>query len=127
MNPPDSDAPPTAPVRPRIGAHRRHLLVCTGPRCTRNGEGEALFEGLSDKLAAAGLTAGGNRVKRTRCSCFAACKGGPILAVWPDGIWYYGVTDPVMDRIVAEHLVGGVPVAEHVFHRAGEAGAEAGA
>jgi (2Fe-2S) ferredoxin len=115
-------APPTEDgmaEKPRIGPHRRQLLVCTGPRCTREGEGEALFEGLSDKLARAGLSQGDQRVKRTRCSCFAACKGGPILAVWPDGVWYYGVTDAVMDRIVAEHLVAGVPVEPHVFHRAG--------
>jgi len=108
------------PPKPRISPHKRHLLVCTGPRCTRHGESEALFLSLKDRLDAAGLSDGDERVKRTRCSCFAACKGGPILAVWPDGVWYYGVTDAVMDRIVNEHLVGGVPVAEHVFHVAGE-------
>jgi len=36
--------------KPRIGDYRRHLLVCTGPRCTQNGEGQALFDSLGDKL-----------------------------------------------------------------------------
>jgi len=104
--------------KPSLGFHRRHVLVCTGARCTQNGEGEALFQSLRDKFKAAGVDRGEQRVKRTRCACFAACKGGPILAVWPDGIWYYGVTPEVLDRIVDEHLKGNVPVEAHVFHRA---------
>ena len=59
---------------------------------------------------------------RSRAACFAACKGGPILCVQPDGTWYYGVTEAVMDRIITEHLVGGEPVREHVFHQAGVPG-----
>lgn len=104
-------------VKPQIGAYRRHLLVCTGPRCTADGQAQALFDSLGSKFKAAGLDAGDLRVKRTRAACFAACRGGPILCVQPDGTWYYGVTDAVMDRIVDEHLVGGRPVEEHVFHQ----------
>lgn len=107
-------------IKPKIGPYRRHLLLCTGPRCAADGVAQALFESLGDKFKAAGLDTGEMRVKRTRTACFAACKGGPILCVQPDGTWYYGVTDAVMDRIVSEHLVGGQPVAEHVFHQAAE-------
>jgi (2Fe-2S) ferredoxin len=105
------------PIKPRIGAYRRHLLVCTGPRCTTDRQAQALFDSLGPRLKAAGLDAGALRVKRTRTACFAACKGGPILCVQPDGTWYYGVTDAVMARIIDEHLVGGRPVAEHIFHQ----------
>lgn len=104
-------------VKPKIGAYRRHLLVCTGPRCTENGEGQALFDSLGDKLKAAGLTEGDLRVKRSRVNCFAACKGGPVMCVQPDGTWYYNVTAANMDRIVAEHLRDGQPVADLVFHQ----------
>jgi len=104
-------------VKPKIGDYRRHLLVCTGPRCAADGESQALFDSLGAKFKAAGLDAGDLRVKRSRVSCFAACKGGPILCVQPDGTWYYGVTGEVMDRIILEHLIGGCPVAEHVFHQ----------
>ena len=101
----------------KIQSYTRHLLVCTGPRCAPE-TSDQLFESLGDKLKAHGLTSGALRVKRTRCSCFAVCKEGPIVVVYPEGIWYAEVTPEVMDRIIVEHLQGGVPVQEYIFHQA---------
>ena len=78
---------------------------------------EALFNSLGERLKAAGLTTGELRVKRTRTGCFAACKGGPILCVQPDGAWYYNVTADNMQRIIDEHLLGGRPVQSLLFHQ----------
>lgn len=108
----------TAVIKPKIGEYRRHILVCTGERCTSDGASQVLFDSLGDKFKAAGLTAGPLRVKRTRASCFAACKGGPIVCVQPDGTWYYNVTPENMDRIIEQHLCGGKPVEDLVFHQA---------
>lgn len=116
------DSPPiNAVVKPKIGEYRRHLLICTGSRCSIDGASQALFDSLGDKFKAAGLNAGDLRVKRSRVSCFAACKGGPIVCVQPDGTWYYNVTPENMDRIVEEHLCNGRRVEDLVFHQAGEA------
>ena len=111
-------------VKPQIGSYRRHLLVCTGTRCTLDGQSQLLFDSLGDKFKAAGLHEGELRVKRSRVSCFAACKGGPILCVQPDGVWYYNVTPGNMDRIVEQHLVGGRVVEELVFHRGPQCGGQ---
>jgi len=107
-----------APVsKPSIAAYRRHVLVCTGPRCAHDGAAQALFDTLGDKFKAAGVHEGALRVKRSRASCFSACRGGPVMCVQPDGIWYYDVTPENMDRIIEQHLVGGQPVEDLVFHR----------
>ncbi|RFP24287.1 (2Fe-2S) ferredoxin domain-containing protein [Duganella sp. BJB488] len=109
-----------AVVKPKIGNYHRHLLVCTGPRCSEDGASQALFDSLGGKLKEAGLNEGELRVKRSRVSCFAACKGGPIVCVQPDGTWYYNVTSDNMDRIVNDHLRDGKRVEDLIFHQAGE-------
>jgi len=105
------------PVKPKISSYHRHLLICTGPRCTADGQSQALFDSLGEKFKAAGLNEGELRVKRSRVSCFAACKGGPIACVQPDGTWYYNVTPENMDRIIDQHLCNGQAVEEIVFHQ----------
>lgn len=112
---PCADLPPLE--KPKMGEYKRHMLVCVGPRCTQNGESEALFQSLSERFKAAGIDSGPLRVKRTRTFCFATCKNGPIVCIHPDGIWYYNVTPANLDRIIQQHLVEGVPVEDLIYHR----------
>lgn len=96
--------------------HQRHVLMCTGPRCTANGiESEALFKKLGQLIDAQG----GLPVKRTRTHCFAVCKEGPILVVYPDGVWYHRIDESILKRIVNDHLAAGQPVESLIFHRTG--------
>lgn len=97
--------------------HDRHILMCTGSRCTENGQhAEALFKVLGQRLDAEPDL----RVKRTRSHCFAVCKNGPVMVVYPDGVWYHQLNADTIQRVVTEHLIGETPVASHVFHRLGE-------
>lgn len=51
-------------------------------------------------------------VLRTKAGCFRVCCGGPWLLIYPDGVWYGGVTPERCERIVTEHVRDGRPVVE---------------
>lgn len=106
--------------KPEMMDYKRHLLVCVGPRCTENGESQALFDTLGERFRAAGIDKGALRVKRTRTLCFATCKSGPVMCVQPDGIWYYNVSSDNLDRIIQQHLVKGNPVEDLIYHKGTE-------
>ena len=96
-------------------AHNRHVLMCVGPRCTEGGDAaQSMFEQLGEKIdALPELT-----VKRTRTHCMVACRNaGPLMVVYPEGVWYRCVDTQSLERIVTEHLVGGQEVTDLIFHR----------
>jgi (2Fe-2S) ferredoxin len=73
---------------------------------------------VGHKLIAAGLLVDGPlRVKSSRVGCLGACGCDPVMCVQSDGVWYFGVTQADLDRVIAEHLVGGRVVDDLVFHR----------
>ena len=97
--------------------YSRHVLVCTGDFCSPDRRGRQLYSLLAELLQREDLLFGPNRVKRGETPCLGVCSNGPIVVVYPDGIWYAGVTPALLDRIVVEHLRGGRVVEEAVFHR----------
>jgi (2Fe-2S) ferredoxin len=99
-------------------AHTRHVLMCVGPRCTENGErAQAVFEFMGEKIDALPEL----RVKRTRTHCMVACRAqGPVMVVYPEGVWYNRVDEAAVERIVQQHLLGGEEVSDLIFHRLGE-------
>jgi (2Fe-2S) ferredoxin len=97
--------------------YSRHVLVCTGGFCSENQNGRAIYSLLASLLQREGLLFGPTRVKRSETPCLGVCAGGPIVAVYPEGVWYGGVTPQLLERIVVEHLKNGRIIEEAVFHR----------
>ena len=100
--------------------YARHVLVCTGAYCSPDRRGRQVYSELARLLQREGLLFGPNRVKRGETPCLGVCAAGPIVAVYPEGIWYADVTSSLLERIVVEHLRDGRVVEEAVFHRLGQ-------
>jgi (2Fe-2S) ferredoxin len=104
---------------PAMEPYRHHLLVCTGSYCSPVRGGRRLYAMLPALLQREGLLFGPGRVKRGETPCLGVCTSGPIVVVYPEGIWYSGVTPELLEKIVVEHLKGGRVVEEAVFFRHG--------
>src|SRR6266404_1451419 len=105
------------PREPQMEPYAHHLLVCTGNFCAPDRRGRQIYSLLAELLEREDLLFGPERVKRGETPCLGVCSNGPIVVVYPEGIWYSEVTPALLERIVVEHLKNGKPVDEAVFHR----------
>src|ERR1700682_3765863 len=103
--------------QPQVEPYSRHVLVCTGNFCSPDPRGRQLYSLLSELLQRENLLFGPQRVKRGETPCLGVCSNGPVVVVYPEGIWYAEVTPALLERIVVEHLKQGNPVEEAIFHR----------
>ena len=84
-------------------AERIHVLICGGTGCTSSNSVK-IADSMKNELEKAGIA---DEVKVVLTGCFGLCALGPIMIVYPEGIFYSAVKLEDVPEIVNEHLVKG--------------------
>lgn len=94
------------------GSHyRKQIVVCAGTGCTSSGS-KKVVEAIDAALEREKLQ---DDVLVVKTGCFGLCALGPVVIVYPEGVFYSQVTPEHMDRIMKEHIVGGEVVKELLY------------
>jgi (2Fe-2S) ferredoxin len=93
---------------------KHHIFICAGSKLSGDKKGMCHTRGSSD-LARRFLEELDDReltgdVLLSTTSCFGICDKGPIVVVYPEGVWYCHVQLSDVETIVDEHIEGGKPV-----------------
>ncbi|MEO0394399.1 MAG: ferredoxin [Cyanobacteria bacterium P01_A01_bin.137] len=105
-----------------LNAIERHVFICadqTKPKCCDKASSIEAWNYLKKRLKELHLDIPTKEdhsyVFRTKANCLRVCQQGPILVVYPDGIWYHSATPDVIERIIQEHLIENHVVEDYVF------------
>lgn len=91
-----------------------HIFVCTSSRingtqkgfcCSKNSA--EITRRFQEEIEDRELD---GEVMVTNTGCFGLCQKGPVVAVYPEGVWYGNVTPDDVTVIMDRHIEGGVPV-----------------
>lgn len=99
---------------------RFHLFVCTQQKpegvisCPSSGS-FAVLDALDREVQARGLS---HDVQLTTCGCMGLCDEGPVMVVYPAGVWYRRVQASDVSEIAGTHLSNGKPVDRLVWNDA---------
>lgn len=91
-----------------------HIFVCTSSRVNGQQKGFCharesveIVNSFMEEIEERGL---GGQVMVSNTGCLALCERGPLVVVYPDSVWYGGVSPEDVEEIMDEHIEGGSPV-----------------
>jgi NADP-reducing hydrogenase subunit HndC len=91
--------------------YRSQVLICGGTGCTSGGSAK-IVEVLKSEIAKNNLE---QEVNIVTTGCFGLCEKGPIMLVYPEGVFYSQVQAENIPEIVSEHLLKGRVVKHLVY------------
>lgn len=95
----------------RMAYYRYHLFFCTnlredGSDCCQRFDAQHMREYAKQRSKQLGI-AGRNGVRINTAGCLDRCQEGPVLVVYPEGVWYTYIDQSDVDEIIEKHLLNG--------------------
>jgi hypothetical protein len=91
--------------------YQHHVFICTNARedgraCCADRGAQQAQEHAKRRLKALEMN-GPGKVRINKSGCLDRCEEGPVIVVYPEGVWYTYVDNADVDEIIDSHLVGG--------------------
>ena len=91
--------------------YRYHVFFCTnlredGSDCCQRFDAQGMRDYAKQRSKQLGI-AGRDGVRINTAGCLDRCQEGPVLVVYPEGVWYTYIDQSDVDEIIEEHLVNG--------------------
>ena len=90
---------------------RAHALICAGTGCVSNNSLK-VRTALEEELKKSGLD---EEVQVVITGCNGFCAVGPVMVVYPEGIFYQKLTREDIPLLVSEHFLKGRPVEKLMY------------
>ena len=91
--------------------YRKQVLVCGGTGCTSSHSGEVIAQ-LEKSFKELGI----NDILIVKTGCFGLCALGPIMIVYPEGVFYSQMTPEHAKTVAEKHLVKGGEVVKELLY-----------
>ncbi|ADL11819.1 NADH-quinone oxidoreductase subunit NuoF [Acetohalobium arabaticum] len=81
--------------------YRSHIIICGGTGCVSSGC-EEVQKALEDELDKQDLT---DEINIVETGCHGLCEKGPVMVIYPEGIFYCELQPEDMEELVTEHIL----------------------
>lgn len=95
-------------------SYQYHLFFCLNERsngddCCARHNAQALFDFTKRRVKELGLN-GEGKVRVNKAGCLDHCANGPVMVIYPQGVWYSMIDTEDVEEIINSHLMQGRPV-----------------
>jgi len=90
----------------------KHVFFCInqreeGENCCGNHDTQKARDYVKSKVKELGISSRQNNIRINTAGCMDRCDDGPVVVVYPEGVWYTFVDEKDLDEIIEEHLMHG--------------------
>ena len=95
--------------------YEKHVFFCCNQRdaeaerpCCANLGSQAARDYAKNRIKLL-QQSGQGKIRINQAGCLDRCEEGPVMVIYPEGIWYTYVDHQDVDEIIDEHLLAGPP------------------